>query len=124
MSYRTNLFMILGKLQRAHPTLRGHFAPAYLAGSNMLRAYLFFIYGVDNCMYDYICVCVWASKRASFADFVRAKCLCVCVLNVCVRARCLSRTKVEFMRYGLIFATRHTTTDIKRGRGGERERER
>ena len=32
----------VGKLQRAHPTLRGHFA--YLVGSNMLRAYLFFIY--------------------------------------------------------------------------------
>ena len=36
--------MIFGKLQRAHPTLQGHFAPAYLVGSNMLRAYLFFIY--------------------------------------------------------------------------------
>ena len=33
---------MLGKLQRAHPTLPGHFAPAYLVGSNMLRAYLFF----------------------------------------------------------------------------------
>ena len=39
--------MMLGKLQRAHPTLRGHFAPAYLVGSNMLRAYLFFIYAPD-----------------------------------------------------------------------------
>ena len=37
--------MILGKLQSAHPTFRGHFAPAYLVGSNMLRSYLFFIYG-------------------------------------------------------------------------------
>ena len=37
--------MMLGKLQRAHPTLRGHFATAYLVGNNMLRAYLFFIYG-------------------------------------------------------------------------------
>ena len=37
--------MILGKLQRAHPTLRGHFAPAYLVESNKVRAYLFFIYG-------------------------------------------------------------------------------
>ena len=37
--------MMLGKLHRAHPTLRGHFALAYLVGSNMLRAYLFFIYG-------------------------------------------------------------------------------
>ena len=37
---------MLEKLQRAHPTLRGHFAPIYLVGSNMLRAYLFFIY--DN----------------------------------------------------------------------------
>ena len=41
MSYRTKLFMML---QRAYPILRGHFAPAYLVGSNMLRAYLFFIY--------------------------------------------------------------------------------
>ena len=37
---------MLGKLQRAHPTLRGHFDPAFLLGSNMLRAYLFFIYGI------------------------------------------------------------------------------
>ena len=37
--------MMLGKLQRAHPTFRGPFAPAYLVESNMLRAYLFFIYG-------------------------------------------------------------------------------
>ena len=36
--------MMLGKLQIAHPTLRGHFAPTYLVGSNMLRAYQFFIY--------------------------------------------------------------------------------
>ena len=36
----------VGKLQRAHPTSRGHFAYAYLVGSNMLRAYLFFIYGL------------------------------------------------------------------------------
>ena len=36
--------MMLGKLQRAHSILRGHFAPAYLVGSNMLRANLFFIY--------------------------------------------------------------------------------
>ena len=35
---------MFGKSQRAHPTLHGHFAPAYLVGSNMLRAYLFFIY--------------------------------------------------------------------------------
>ena len=27
---------MLGKLQRAHPTLHGHFAPAYLVESNML----------------------------------------------------------------------------------------
>ena len=46
MSYRTKLFMMLGKLQRAHPTSRGHFAPAYLVGSNKLRAYLFFIYAL------------------------------------------------------------------------------
>ena len=38
------LFMMLGKLQRAHHTLRGHFAPAYVGGCNKLRAYLFFIY--------------------------------------------------------------------------------
>ena len=35
----------VGKLKRAHPTLRGHFDSAYLVGRNMLRAYLFFIYG-------------------------------------------------------------------------------
>ena len=45
MSYWTKLFMMLGKLQKAHQTLRGHFAPAYLGESNKLRAYLFFIYG-------------------------------------------------------------------------------
>ena len=38
---------MLGKLQRAHPILRCHFAPPYLVGSNMLRAYLFFIYGFN-----------------------------------------------------------------------------
>ena len=27
--------------------MRGHFALAYLGGSNKLRAYLFFIYGLD-----------------------------------------------------------------------------
>ena len=37
--------MMLGKLVRDHPTLSGHFAPAYLGGSNKLRAYLFFICG-------------------------------------------------------------------------------
>ena len=47
MSYWTKLFIILGKLQRAHPTSRGHFAPAYLVGSNKLRANLFFIYGFN-----------------------------------------------------------------------------
>ena len=37
--------MMLGKLQRTNPTLRGHFPPAYLVRSNKLRAYiLFFIY--------------------------------------------------------------------------------
>ena len=36
--------MMLGKLKRAHPTLRGHFASAYLVRSNMLMVYLFFIY--------------------------------------------------------------------------------
>ena len=40
--------MMLGNLQRAHPTLCGHFAPAYLGGSNMLRAYLFFIYEYNS----------------------------------------------------------------------------
>ena len=32
--------MMFGKLQRAHHTSRGHFTPAYLGGSNKLRAYL------------------------------------------------------------------------------------
>ena len=35
---------MLGKLQRAHQTLGGHFAPTYLGGSNKLRAYQFFFY--------------------------------------------------------------------------------
>ena len=39
--------MKLGKLQTAHHTLRGHFAPAYLGGSIKPRAYLFFIYDLD-----------------------------------------------------------------------------
>ena len=37
--------MMLRKLQKAYPTLRGYFAPAYLGGNNKLRAYLFFISG-------------------------------------------------------------------------------
>ena len=32
--------MMLGKLQRSHPTFRGHFAPAYLGGSNKLEVSL------------------------------------------------------------------------------------
>ena len=43
MTYRTKSFMKLGKLQRPDHTLRGHFAPAYLGGSNKFRAYLFFV---------------------------------------------------------------------------------
>ena len=39
---------MFGKLKRAHPTLRGHFAPAYLVGNNILRAYLFYIYEPDT----------------------------------------------------------------------------
>ena len=48
---------MLGKLQRAHPTLPGHFAPAYFVGSDMLRAYLFFIYGLnaDVAIFGIIC---------------------------------------------------------------------
>ena len=34
----------VGKLLRAHRTLRGHFAPTFLGGSSKFRAYLFFIY--------------------------------------------------------------------------------
>ena len=47
--------MMLGQLQRAHHTLRGHFTPgpAYLGGSDKLRAYLFFIYGLyTNTLYQ------------------------------------------------------------------------
>ena len=36
--------MMLGKLKRAHHTLCGHFAPAYLGGSDKVRAYLLLIY--------------------------------------------------------------------------------
>ena len=32
---------MLGKLQRAHTTLHGHFPPAYLVGSNILRAHIY-----------------------------------------------------------------------------------
>ena len=46
MSYWTKLIMMLGKLQRAHLTLRGHFAPTFLVGINMPRAHLFFIYAL------------------------------------------------------------------------------
>ena len=45
MSYWTNLFVIWRKLQRAHPTESGHFAPAYLGGRNKLRVSLQFVYG-------------------------------------------------------------------------------
>ena len=38
--------MMLGKLQRAHHTLGGYSAPAYLGGSKRLRVYLFFINGI------------------------------------------------------------------------------
>ena len=44
------LFLMLEKLQRAHHTLNGPFAPAYLGGSSKLRAYLFFIYGATLCL--------------------------------------------------------------------------
>ena len=40
--------MVLGKLQKAHPALRGHFALTNLVESNMPRAYLFFIYGQNS----------------------------------------------------------------------------
>ena len=53
MSYWTKLFMMLGKLQRAYHTLRGHFAPSYLGGSFKLRAYLFFIYGPELSKYQH-----------------------------------------------------------------------
>ena len=48
--------MMLGKLQRAHHTLHGHFAPAYLVGNIKLRAYLFFICGMYVCVYFSVCV--------------------------------------------------------------------
>ena len=32
MSYWTKLYLIWGKLRKAHPTKSGHFAPAYLGG--------------------------------------------------------------------------------------------
>ena len=40
------MFVIWGKLLRAHQTKSGHSVPAYLGGSNKLRTYLFFIYGI------------------------------------------------------------------------------
>ena len=41
----------VGKVTRAHPTLHGHFAPTYLVGNNMLRAYLFFIYELTKIIF-------------------------------------------------------------------------
>ena len=38
--------MMWESYKEPNPTLRGHFASVYLVGSNMLRAYLFFIYGL------------------------------------------------------------------------------
>ena len=69
MSYWKKLFSMLGKLQRAHPTLRGHFASAYLIGSYMLRAYLFFIYGFTSIIIS-ISDMLWKSSIRSF--WVRA----------------------------------------------------
>ena len=43
--------MMLEKLQRAHHTWQGHFAPAYLVVSKKLRAYLFFIYANSQMSY-------------------------------------------------------------------------
>ena len=37
-------YLWCGKVTKSPPHLGGHFASAYLVGSNMLRAYLFFIY--------------------------------------------------------------------------------
>ena len=59
--------MMLGKLQKAHPTLLGHFAPAYLAGSNMLRAYLFFIYGNSPLLWlRFLSSCISIFYKLSF----------------------------------------------------------
>ena len=43
--------MMLGNLQRAQPTWRGHFAPAYLVGSNMHIYSLSMVYakGSEEC---------------------------------------------------------------------------
>ena len=38
----------MGKLLRAYHTLLGNFTPAYLGGSDKLRAYLFSIYDGDS----------------------------------------------------------------------------
>ena len=46
MSYWTKSFVIWGKLRRALPTKSGHFAPAYIGGSNKLRVSLEFLYGL------------------------------------------------------------------------------
>ena len=45
ISYWTKLFLIWGKLQRAHPTKSGNFARSYLRGSTKLRKSLEFLYG-------------------------------------------------------------------------------
>ena len=85
--------MMLGKLQRAHPTLRGHFAPAYLVGSNMLRAYLFFIYGyipavLCNC--DSLCISTYYTTTPfirilySYSIHPSLSHMCTAHLNACI----------------------------------------
>ena len=64
--------MMLRKLHRAHHTLCGHFAPAYLVGSNKLRAYIFFIYDVytvSNAQNKYTSIVYINSKIFSTVDF-------------------------------------------------------
>ena len=55
---------MLGKLQRAHHTLHGHYAPAYLVGSNKLRAYLSFIYTYSRRTRSVLRVCHTLLERA------------------------------------------------------------
>ena len=60
---------MLGKLQKSHHTLRGHFAPSYLVGSNKLRAYLFLSvfrahFVIAEMIYDMICTLIWKKHKS------------------------------------------------------------
>ena len=76
MSYWTKLFLIWGKLRRAHPTKSGHFAPAYLGGSDELRASLEFLYVIAPFpepmnIFSYILICESTKQKAKILKMIQ-----------------------------------------------------